>query len=365
MDRSITLNGRTYPYTVYVPRTYDASHTWPVILSLHGAGERGNDGVRQMQIGAAQAVRATPEKVPAIVVFPQAPADTRWIGEPADAALAALEEAIVEFRGDRDRLYLTGLSMGGYGTLHLGLQHPDRFAALVVVCGGLFPHPATTAVQLSPLVTDANDPYGLVARSLRHLPIWFFHGDVDPVIPVDESRKLVAALRATNAPDVRYTEYAGVGHNAWDRAYREADLWTWLFAQKRKPVRLPAMAHATGSFEVKLTPQDGAGDVGRMSIDKQFNGDLTGTSKGEMLAAMTKTEGSAGYVAIERVSATLQGRRGTFLLQHNGLMDRGQGTLVINVIPDSGTEGLVGIAGTMKIDITGGKHLYTFDYTLP
>jgi len=233
IDRMITIDGHRYPYTVYVPRNYDARHKWPVILALHGAGERGDDGVRQMQIGAAAAIRAMPDRVPAIVVFPQAPVETRWIGEPADAAMAALDAAIAEYHGERDRVYLTGLSMGGYGTIHLGLAHPDRFAALVVVCGGLFPHPATTAVQFSPLITDQNDPYGFVARALRNHPLWFFHGDADTVIPVDESRKLVEALRAAGARDVHYSEYADVGHNAWDRAYREPELWTWLFAQKR------------------------------------------------------------------------------------------------------------------------------------
>lgn len=229
----ITINGRNYPYSVYVPRGWTPTRTWPVILALHGAGERGDDGVRQMQIGAASAVRATPDRVPAIVVFPQAPADTRWLGEPADAAMRALDEAIAQYNGDRDRVYVTGLSMGGYGTYHLALAHPDRFAALVVVCGGLFPHPATTAVQISPLVKDAPEPYAFVAKSLRGLPIWIFHGDADTVIPVDESRRMADALKAAGAPDAHYTEYAGVGHNAWDRAYREAELWTWLFKQSR------------------------------------------------------------------------------------------------------------------------------------
>jgi predicted peptidase len=237
LNRDVTLGGRTYPYTVYVPRAWTPSRAWPVILSLHGAGERGNDGVRQMQIGAAAAVRSHPDRVPAIVVFPQAPAETRWLGEPADAAMRALDEAIAEFHGDRDRVYVTGLSMGGYGTYHLALAHPDRFAAAVVVCGGLFPHPSTTAVQLSPLVKDAADPYAFVARSLRDLPIQLFHGDADTTIPPDESRKMIAALRAAGAPDAHYTEYHGVGHNSWDRAYREAGLWTWLFAQKRSTSR--------------------------------------------------------------------------------------------------------------------------------
>jgi hypothetical protein len=127
--------------------------------------------------------------------------------------------------------------------------------------------------------------------------------------------------------------------------------------------------HARGSFEVKLNPQsqeDGVGDptVGRMAIDKQFRGGLEATSRGQMLAAMTDVEGSAGYVAIERVTGTLDGRSGTFALQHSGTMTRGVAQLNITVVPDSGTGELVGLTGTMIIDIADGKHSYDFEYTL-
>jgi predicted peptidase len=171
--------------------------------------------------------------VPAIVVFPQAPADTRWLAEPADAAMLALDRTVAEFHADPSRIYLTGLSMGGYGALHLGMAHPNRFAALVVVCGGLLPHPATVAVQQSPLTTAAADPYAFTANALRETPIWFFHGADDTVIPVDESRHLVGDLRRAAAVDVHYTEYEGVGHGAWDRAYADEKMWAWLFAQER------------------------------------------------------------------------------------------------------------------------------------
>jgi hypothetical protein len=128
---------------------------------------------------------------------------------------------------------------------------------------------------------------------------------------------------------------------------------------------------ATGSFDVKLTPQptdtppEGS-PLGRLTIDKQFQGDLEGISKGEMLTAGSPTvKSSAAYVAVERVTGTLHGKRGTFALQHTGVMTRGEGKLTITVVPDSGTGELSGISGTMTIDITGGKHLYTLDYTLP
>jgi hypothetical protein len=126
---------------------------------------------------------------------------------------------------------------------------------------------------------------------------------------------------------------------------------------------------ARGTFEVKLSPQPTSHQVqgaplGRMSIDKAFHGDLEGTSEGEMLTAATIVEGSAGYVAIERVSGTLGGRRGTFVLQHSGTMTRGAPQLTIAVVPDSGTGELAGLAGTMSISISRGQHSYEFDYTL-
>ena len=124
---------------------------------------------------------------------------------------------------------------------------------------------------------------------------------------------------------------------------------------------------ASGTFEVKISPQeDKTGDptLGRMSLDKQFHGDLEATSKGQMLTAGTAVQGSAGYVAIERVSGTLKGRNGTFALQHSGTMTRGTPQLTITVVPDSGTGQLAGLAGRMTINIADGKHSYEFEYTL-
>ncbi len=127
--------------------------------------------------------------------------------------------------------------------------------------------------------------------------------------------------------------------------------------------------HATGTFEVKLTsmtPEDetGGAAIGRLSINKQFFGDLAATSKGQMVAIGTATEGSAGYVAMEVVTGALQGRSGSFALQHSGTANRGATTLTVNVVPDSGTGEWVGLAGQMAIIIADGKHIYEFDYTL-
>ncbi len=130
------------------------------------------------------------------------------------------------------------------------------------------------------------------------------------------------------------------------------------------------MAHASGAFEVKLVPQgtpdpaDGS-TLGRMSIDKQFHGDLEATSKGEMLSAMSAVKGSAGYVAIERVTGTLRGQSGSFVLQHSGTMAHGDSQLSITVVPDSGTGQLAGLNGKMTINIVDKNHFYEFEYTLP
>jgi len=123
---------------------------------------------------------------------------------------------------------------------------------------------------------------------------------------------------------------------------------------------------ATGTFEVKMAPQEAAESpgVGRMLLDKQFHGDLEATSKGQMLTAMTAVQGSAGYVAIEQVTGKLKGRAGTFALQHQGVMNRGEPQLSITVVPDSGTGELAGLSGRMEIVIEGGKHSYVFEYTL-
>lgn len=148
------------------------------------------------------------------------------------------------------------------------------------------------------------------------------------------------------------------------------------FAQNRAPIpnaipkAAPMTKHASGTFDVKLVPQapvDKTEDAvpARMTIDKQFHGDLEGASRGQMLAAGTSVKGSAGYVAIEQVSGTLRGRTGTFVLQHSGTMTRGVPQLSVTVVPDSGTGQLVGISGRLDINIVDGRHFYEFDYELP
>lgn len=228
LDRSVESGGLTYPYQVYVPRSYDPNERWPVVLFLHGAGERGADGLRQTDVGLGRALRWSPERYPAIVVMPQTPADSSWQEEPAQAALAALEATMAEWRTDPDRVYLTGMSLGGNGTWYLAYHHPERFAAIAPVCGWVH-----RGGRLAIVPADGKrSPAERVAARLAHLPTWIWHGADDPVVPVEESRAMAAALEAAGG-EVRYTELEGVGHNAWDPAYGSEALPAWLLAQRR------------------------------------------------------------------------------------------------------------------------------------
>jgi predicted peptidase len=232
LDRSVWVSGDTLPYQVYVPADYSDADRWPVILFLHGAGERGTDGLRQTVAGLAPAIRNDPERFPAIVVFPQAPPDSTWSGVPARAAMAALDSVMARYSIDPDRVYLTGLSMGGNGAWRLGYRHPERFAAIAPICGWVTDHPG---FPTSDPVTDPahGDSFEALADRLRAMPIWIFHGEVDQAVPVSESRQAAAALEAAGST-ARYTEIPGTGHNAWDPAYASHEFTDWLFAQRRR-----------------------------------------------------------------------------------------------------------------------------------
>jgi predicted peptidase len=149
--------------------------------------------------------------------------------------MAALERAVAEFNGDRSRLYLTGFSAGGNGAWYLGSRNPEQFAALVVVSGWISERKGTTSGAAYPSLAPPGtvDQFAGVAARVSTVPIWTFHGDADRVVPVDESRKMAAALKTLGA-DVQYTELSGVDHNAWDPAYAREDLWLWLLRQRRR-----------------------------------------------------------------------------------------------------------------------------------
>lgn len=236
LDRIVNVSGKPYRYQVYVPATYAASsERFPVIVFLHGAGERGSDALLQTAVGLATAVRRNAAKWPAIIIFPQTPSDSTWIGAPAQAAIAALDLTLAEFRTDADRVYLTGLSLGGNGTWNLAYNYPDRFAAIAPVCG--FVTRFARLPNARAIVPDTGAAmFAAVATRIAKIPAWVVHGEIDPVVPVDESRKAVAALKAAGG-DVRYTEIIGGGHDVWDLTYGSPAFRDWLFAQRRSTRR--------------------------------------------------------------------------------------------------------------------------------
>jgi predicted peptidase len=232
VEREITSGGVLYRYQVFVPAQSAAGNNPPIILFLHGSGERGRDGQKQTQAGLGPYLRTRAADFPAIVVFPQSPEGKSWDGATADLAMAALDAAMREFGGDASRTYLTGMSRGGYGTYELALRHPGRFAALVPVCGGIT-SPRTEQPLRVAAVAGSEDPFRAAAARLKDAPIWIFHGGKDDLVPPEQSRRMFAELKAAGG-DVRYTEFPDANHNSWDATYRDDAMWAWLFAQRKR-----------------------------------------------------------------------------------------------------------------------------------
>lgn len=233
LERSVTLGDHQYKYRVWLPAHYTKLRRWPVILSLHGSGERGDDNLRQLSIGLAPALERFGDRYKAIILFPQCRDGQEWYGDMELQALAALEQTIREFHGDRRRVYITGISMGGSGAWYLA-RHRRLFAAAVPICGEVArdptdPFPVEPPPDLARIV-GAQDPYVTLA-ALIVAPVWAFHGTVDDEVPVTQSRRMVAALRRMGK-DVNYTEYPGVSHDSWDLAYADPDLPRWLLQQR-------------------------------------------------------------------------------------------------------------------------------------
>jgi len=207
-------DGESRRYAMFVPRDYaqKTDQRWPLIVFLHGSGERGSDGIRQTTVGLPEYITERPRKFPFLVLMPQA--HGMWFrGKEALAVWAMLDKTIDEYRVDTDRIYLTGLSMGGFGTWELAMQRPDIFAAVAPVCGV--------------------GPTELVGN-IRHVPVWAFHGAQDGHVPPDGSRRPVEALKQIGA-DVRYSEYPDVGHKSWEKAYWTPQLYSWFLSHRRRP----------------------------------------------------------------------------------------------------------------------------------
>ena len=194
-------------YLLFLPKGYDQSNKrWPLMLFLHGAGESGTNLAKVKTHGPPKIVESKPD-FPFILVSPQSPRG----GWNNDTLNALLDNVIRKYHVDKRRVYLTGLSMGGFGTWSLAAANPKRFAAIAPICGG-----GNTAD----------------AKKLATLPIWVFHGAKDPTVPVQRSREMVEAIKAAGG-DIKYTEYPEAGHDSWTETYDNPALYEWLLAQKR------------------------------------------------------------------------------------------------------------------------------------
>jgi predicted peptidase len=220
-------NGQTIPYRLMLPKDYDKTKSYPVIFWLHGSGDRGNDNITQLR--TAVFLLDTPDfrnRFPCFIVAPQCPlkqgwADMNWLATsgkrtpepsvPMQLALKCLDEVEASYNIDRSRVYITGLSMGGYGTWDCLTRYPNRFAAAVPVCGG--------------------GDESTVTPEVAKVPVWAFHSADDPTVPVVRSRNMIEALKKAGGHP-HYTEFQGLGHASWNKAYSTPELFPWLFAQR-------------------------------------------------------------------------------------------------------------------------------------
>ncbi len=196
-------------YLLYLPKDYgkDTTVKWPLMLFLHGSGERGSDLDKVKAHGPPKLI-AQGKDFPFIILSPQCPDGSWWT---TDTLNALLDTTIKNYSVDEDRVYLTGLSMGGFGTYALAAEHPEKFAAIAPICGG---------------------GYFRNARRLKNVPVWAFHGGKDPTVPIAENQGMVDAIKAAGG-DAKITIYPEAGHDSWTQTYDNPELYTWLLAHKR------------------------------------------------------------------------------------------------------------------------------------
>ena len=241
LNRKIEINGITYRFQVYLPEEWrrDDRKLWPIILALHGRGERGTEGMWQTQIGLPQQVRDHPDRWPFVIVMPQCPQPEYWTDPPMMAlALAALDQESEEFHGDPDRTYLTGLSLGGYGAWELAKSEPHRWAAIAIAASGVFWSYAPERWEQADTLPDE------YARAVGRTPVWLFHGSEDNVVKPRESELMFDALKVEGG-NVRLWVYQGLHHDCWTRAYNEPELPRWLLSHRlsrRGQAEVPAAA---------------------------------------------------------------------------------------------------------------------------
>jgi len=240
LNRRVELDGIVYRFQVYLPEEWrrDDGRQWPIILFLHGRGERGSEGMWQTQIGLPAEVRDHPERWPFVIVMPQCPLPDHWTDpKMLEMAMAALDQESDEFHADPDRTYLTGLSMGGYGAWELAKLHPRRWAAIAIASGGIFWSYEPDRWQ------EAATLPAEYARAVSRTPIWLFHGSDDKVVVPRQDELMYDALKASGG-NVRLWIYQGLQHDCWTRAYNEPELPRWLLAHRlvAQPSLLPSAA---------------------------------------------------------------------------------------------------------------------------
>jgi len=221
--------GLTMPYRLFFPPNYDVQKTYPILIYLHGAGSRGDDNLKQLRSWVAGWMDEDLQaQHPCLILMPQCPAKQQWvnvpwkegsydfktlpISQPLQLAKEVVDKVINENAVDRHRIYVMGCSMGGYGTWNFVMHYPELVAAAVPICG-------------------AGDP--AMAKEIKDLPIWAFHGDQDPTVPLSGSTDMMEALSSFKDNKARLTIYEGVGHNAYEMAWREIELMEWVFSQKK------------------------------------------------------------------------------------------------------------------------------------
>jgi acetyl esterase/lipase len=250
LNRTIELHGATYRFQVYLPETFrhDDKKQWPVILFLHGRGERGSEGMWQTQIGLPQAVRDHPERWPFVIVMPQCPLANYWTDtEMLTMAVAALDRETEEFHLDQERTYLTGLSMGGYGAWELARLHPRRWAAVAIAAGGIFwSYEPERWQQTATLPAE-------YARAVGRLPIWLFQGSDDNLVVPRQSELMYEALQASGGR-VRLWIYQGLRHDCWTRAYNEPELPRWFLSHRIKKQTEPELPPFAERLTIPLHP---------------------------------------------------------------------------------------------------------------
>ena len=214
LHKVFTADNSSAKYVLFVPHSYKGDKEYPLILFLHGAGERGTDGEKQVKQGIGNAIKfkGKEKSFPFIVILPQARKGWQADGDDAKRALAILDEVEKTYKVDNKRIYLTGLSMGGFGTWSLATAYPDKWAAIAPICGGGNPK---------------------MAEKIKNIPCWCFHGGSDPTVKVQRSRDMIKALKEAGG-NPRYSEFPYVGHDSWDPAYATQELYPWFLAHQLK-----------------------------------------------------------------------------------------------------------------------------------